>query len=1104
MADNDKKEFTSIEQLLMERERLDQVLDKQFRKELTIVFTDIKGSTRFFESRGDIEGLSMIRKHNEMHFPTIEAHGGRVVKTIGDAIMAVFEDPASAVRATIEMQNNLMYYNKSKPTADQIHIRIGLNHGVALAKEDDVFGDAVNLAARVESLAEADEILIADNVYMAVKDSDDIICRFHTKAQVKGKTEDIKIYRVVWSEEQLVAESQYKKTGTRRAVPSQEERRSVFEINASLEGDHLKLSSFERVRGEERTIHHYVDLKISLEEISRLCREVTSLLNRANKRGRVSKEILKQLEAAGQMLHDAVLTDDAKQKLRKTSALDLIVRMDDNLVHIPWELLYNGEQFLCQRFSMGRIVSTRQTVSESVSRHIARPLKMLILADPRGDLPMSSDEGKKIRDELDPESDLINANLRARDVNVDFVKRKIRDFDVLHYAGHADYDSKDPAKSGWLLTDGKFTSSDVRAMAGGGKPLPALVFSNGCQSGHSDQWQVKENYEEEIFGLANAFLLAGVQHYIGTFWDILDTPGADFALAFYREMMEGQSVGEAVRRARMDLIDKYGEDTIVWASYMLYGDPTFRYLEATPEEIADNAAAAAETTRPEAQAAISGAMRGAGAAGAIPARPGGISFTSISIGILAIVVVGILVTFAWNKFQSGGTVKVAGGASAYEKAFALLQNGKSSEAEQAFLLLAQDQGGAAQGDEGLAAVYFETGKLDQAKQKAAQAIQQDPNRMYARVVLGKIAVAGQQMEEARDQFLQASRSQNGLDWQRAVAFNELGRVYAALNDNQGAIHSYTEAAKLNPNMVEARANEGALLARAGRYDEARVALETAGKINPNDAMVATLLNDVISRQQLAQDAQRQAQLRETINDLIARAERNPPAVAPAQDEWTSRPLTITFLGLRSAGVIPGREGEDEFLLLKITQAFQADKRIEVVDRSMIDALLNELKLSSSDLADKNTALKLGRLLSARLIATGSIIRDADSVQISIQVIETETSQVKVAIAEPLDRKLSQPQIADKISELLLKAIKKQFPVRGEVSKVEGKTLILNLGSNVGLAAGTKLNLVDPRLTGDERILGTIEVTEVRATDATATSGNSKLRILSGVKVEETQ
>lgn len=1090
----EKKEFSSIEQILMERERLDKILDKKFRKEVTVMFTDIKGSTQFFETRGDIEGLSMIRKHNEMHFPTIEAYGGKVVKTIGDAIMAVFDDPASGVRAGIEMQNNLKSYNSAQPPSDHIHIRIGMNHGVALTKDDDVFGDAVNLAARIESLADADQILISESVYRAVKDSDDIICRFHTRAQVKGKSEDVKVYRVVWSEEQLVEETQFKKTGTRRVVSLPEERKAVFEINASLEADRLKLSSFERIKGEERTIHHYVDIKVSLEEINRLCREVTSLLNRANKRGRVSKEILKQLQSAGQLLFDAVLNEDAKKKLRQTKAKDLIVRIDDNLVHIPWELLFDGEHFLCQRFSMGRIVSTRQAVSESLSRSVARPLKMLILADPRGDLPMSLEEGKKVRDELDADPDLINANLKAEEVTVEFVKSKLRDFDIVHYAGHADYDAKDPSRSGWLLSDGKFTSADIRAMVGG-KPLPALVFSNGCQSGQTEQWQVKDNYEEEIFGLANAFLLAGVQHYIGTFWDILDTPSADFALAFYREMLAGRSTGEAIRLARMELIDKYGEDTIVWASYMLYGDPTFTYFDAAEDAAEVTGAQGAEKSSPVAE--LSGAPRSASATGAVP-KPGGLNFTNISIGILAVVAVALIIAFVWTRFSSQPSVRVPADASDYEKAFALLRNGKAAEAEAAFLKLAQSGGAEAVGAyEGLAAVYWETGKREQAKEKAEQAVNLEPNRIYANIILGRLALEDNNLEQARNHFLAASQGA-GPEWQRATAFNELGRIYAAQNNPQEALASYAKASRINPSFAEARANEGVMLAKMGKYGEAQAALEEAAKANPNDAVIAALLRDVIAKQ----DAAKQEEIRNHINDLIARAESQPNIISRGQDEWTSRPLTITFLDLQSVGLIPGREGENQYLMLKLTQSINADPRLEVVDRSMLDALLNELKLSTSDLVNPATQLKLGRILSARLIATGSIIRDRDSIQVSISVVETETTQIKVALAEIMDRTLSIDEIAQRLSKKLIAEISAKYPLRGEIKSVEGPKVKLNIGSRVGLTEGMKLNLVDPRLSGQERVLGVIQVTAVGEDESEGNVLESKVKVTPGMKFEE--
>ncbi len=1108
---NDEKKFKSIEELLEAREKLDKILEEEFRKEVTIIFTDIKGSTQFFETRGDIEGLSMIRKHNEMHFPTIEAYGGRVVKTIGDAIMAVFEDAASAVRATIEMQNNLLYYNKGKQPSDQIHIRIGINTGVALYKDDDVYGDAVNLAARVESMAEPDHILISDSVYNLIKDTDDIICRFHGKSEFKGKSGETKIYRVVWSEEQLVEESTFKKTGTRRTVKKAAPQKPVFEIDASLEGEHLKVSSYERFRGEEKTIHHYEDIKISGDEISRLCREVTGLLNRANKRGRVSKEILKQLQSTGHLLFDAVLTGDVKSKLASTGAAELILRLDDNLVHIPWELLYDGKQFLCQRFSMGRIVSTRQSVTEGVARNVGKPLKMLVLADPRGDLAHSAEEGSKIRDVLDAESELINANIKSSDVTVDYVKSKIRDFDIIHYAGHADYDTQNPANSGWLLSDGKFSSDVVRNMAGG-RPLPALVFANGCQSGTTEQWGVTEDYEEQIFGLANAFLLAGVQHYIGTFWDILDSPGADFAIAFYQEILDGQSIGEAVRRARMELIDRYGEDTIVWASYMLYGDPSRVYIDETEQDIEEDKAEAVTAASPTASAseqpvaAVSGGVRG-GAGEAAGVRTKGPSFTKISVGLLAVlllVLAGVLIA----KFTGGekpivSQVETGPEAGAYERAFAALRNGNAPRAEQAFLAMSQKEGDSAKGLEGLAAVYYETGKTEQARRKAEQALQQDPGRMYAQVILGKIAVDEGDYASAREKFVAATGSEGGAEWQRAVAYNQLGRIYAAKGNDNQAVDSYQKASEMAPDMTEAKANRGVVLARMGKVEEAQKVLEQAREADPNDEMVASLLRDIAMRRQMAMDSEKQERIRNMVNDLADRKESGDASTsASAGDEWTSRPLTITFLDLRSLGLIPGREGENEFLLLKLTQNFQEDGRVKVVDRAMLEAMLNELNISSSELADPATALRLGRLLSARLIATGSIIRDSESLQVSMRVIETETSDVAVALAETMDRKMSVSKVADKLSGMLLEKIDSSFPVRGAVKEIRDGEVVLNIGSDVGVEQGMKLNLVEPRIRGEGRVLGKVEVSELHESESVATVLEKKVELYKDMKVEQ--
>jgi hypothetical protein len=149
---------------------------------------------------------------------------------------------------------------------------------------------------------------------------------------------------------------------------------------------------------------------------------------------------------------------------------------------------------------------------------------------------------------------------------------------------------------------------------GGLQPMPSLVFSNACQSGHSGEWRIGEEDEQQIFGLANAYLLSGVRHYIGTFWEILDEPSSQFAKLFYGSVSQGESVGEAVRKAREKLIEAHGEETIVWAGYMLYGDPTFVFDPAEKKE--GEEPAVRDIASPE----WSPVMRGHGAAVTVAAK----------------------------------------------------------------------------------------------------------------------------------------------------------------------------------------------------------------------------------------------------------------------------------------------------------------------------------------------------------------------------------------------------------------------------------------------------------------------------------------------------
>jgi adenylate cyclase len=140
----------------------------------------------------------MVHKSTTMLSQAVERHAGRVIKTIGDSVMAVFEDPAEAIAAAIEMQEAITADNKSKEDARRVLVRIGINYGLGLVKSNDVFGDVVNVASRVESAAAPEQILISDTLNAVLGVSDRFKIRPKGKFALKGKADERDLFEVVW------------------------------------------------------------------------------------------------------------------------------------------------------------------------------------------------------------------------------------------------------------------------------------------------------------------------------------------------------------------------------------------------------------------------------------------------------------------------------------------------------------------------------------------------------------------------------------------------------------------------------------------------------------------------------------------------------------------------------------------------------------------------------------------------------------------------------------------------------------------------------------------------------------------------------------------
>jgi len=165
-------------------------------KPVTILFTDIVDSTRFWDIEGDLKGRLMVDQHNRLVFPVIKKFKGKIIKTIGDSVMASFDSPDNALRAGIGIQQSLeAYRNKNKNF--NLEIRIGMHTGEALVEKRDVFGDTVNIAARVESEAGANEILVSK----ATKDqieADQYSLTRKTSFIPKGKSKKLSVSKSDW------------------------------------------------------------------------------------------------------------------------------------------------------------------------------------------------------------------------------------------------------------------------------------------------------------------------------------------------------------------------------------------------------------------------------------------------------------------------------------------------------------------------------------------------------------------------------------------------------------------------------------------------------------------------------------------------------------------------------------------------------------------------------------------------------------------------------------------------------------------------------------------------------------------------------------------
>ena len=419
--------------------------------------------------------------------------------------------------------------------------------------------------------------------------------------------------------------------------------------------------------------------------------------------------------------------------------------------------------------------------------------------------------------------------------------------------------------------------------------------------------------------------------------------------------------------------------------------------------------------------------------------------------------------------------------------YAALKEGDFSEAEQTFQKLSHRKGeGEIRGKEGLSAVYAQKGETGKALALAAEVEKKASDRAYVNVVKGDVLYRQGKKEAAAVEYNKATKKQEGEPFQKAIAFNQLGRLQANQGDYDSARKLYDQAVEINPYYIEATSNKGVTYEKEGDWAKALESFKAALAVNKNDTYAAVLAKKSEEMLALKKDAVRGERVDRLVKELVQRYKSQQSIFSKKKDQWTSRPMILTFVDMQEKGGLAQRDGLPVVLSTYLTGQLNVSGRVQVVERVLLERLLEELNLGSSDLADPETALKLGKVLAAKLISTGTIIHMPDQTLLSMRLIDTETSAVvkvftrKMGTTAPLETGLKA------LDQEILKTVITKYPLRGYVIQMAGDRVMVNLGTAQGVVMGTTFEVVQPgkpikykgkKLQGPPQVIGELEVVE---------------------------
>ena len=311
----------------------------------------------------------------------------------------------------------------------------------------------------------------------------------------------------------------------------------------------------------------------------------------------------------GAQIRDLVLTPDFVRVLRDDVAPDdhLSVIVEPEATRIPWEVMpllsaksstgQPVEQLPCLRGGMSRrFRADGQALAKFLETRQREPvLRVLLIADPTGDLKGAAKEGQELESLINGLPSATAKLVLKSEATRQRILQEMGSgaYDVVHYAGHAYFDPTDRSRSGLICAgfkelkrDAVLTGQDLLGLT----RLPALVFFNACESGRVRKLAIPDGTIDQLSrttraknatlgdrsrqdaGVCEAMLRGGISQFVGTYWPVLDSSATLFAKEFYKAMINGQTMLDCMQAGRQALEKKGSQDL---SNYIHYGDPGF-------------------------------------------------------------------------------------------------------------------------------------------------------------------------------------------------------------------------------------------------------------------------------------------------------------------------------------------------------------------------------------------------------------------------------------------------------------------------------------------------------------------------------------------------